>query len=197
MRDIIKLVVVLTLICGISAGSLTLVRESLEEQIEKQNDLNIRGPALERLFNQPADKLLDHKVTLQVEDYAYPVFYIKSDDKITGLAIEAPGAGGYGGDIMVMIGLDMTSNRMVGIEIIQHNETPGVGSQVEKATFRKQWINLSIDEPVTLTSQGGKIDAISGATYSTKAVVNGTNKIIDLIKSHKDEIMASIEARQG
>jgi len=197
MRDIVKLVVVLSLICGISAGSLTLVRESLAERIEKQNDLNIRGPALERLFKQPADELLDHKVTLQIEDYTYPVFYIQSDDKVTGLAIEAPGTGGYGGDIVVMIGLDMTSNRMVGIEIIQHNETPGVGSQVEKAAFRKQWINLAIYEPVTLTSQGGKIDAISGATYSTKAVVAGTNKIIDLIKSHKDEIMASIEARQG
>jgi len=48
---------------------------------------------------------------------------------------------------------------------------------------------------VELTSQGGQIDAISGATYSSKAVVNGTNHIIDLIRRHRDDIMAVIKAK--
>ena len=195
MREMIRLVLVLVLICGISAAALTVARQTLGPRIEKQNDLFVRGPALERLFGKPAAELLDNKISLPVGDRLWPVFYLTDGDEITGLAIEVPGAGGYGGDIVVMIAIDLQKNQMMGLEIIQHNETPGVGSKVEKASFRGQWKGLSINEPVELTTQGGRIDAISGATYSSKAMVNGTNQIIDLMSRHKDEIIASIKAK--
>lgn len=195
MREMIRLVLVLVLICGISAAALTVARQTLGPRIEKQNDLFVRGPALERLFGKPAAELLDNKVSLPVGDRLWPVFYLADGDEITGLAIEVPGAGGYGGDIVVMIAIDLQKNQMMGLEIIQHNETPGLGSKVEKASFRGQWKGLSINEPVELTTRGGRIDAISGATYSSKAVVNGTNRIVDLMSRHKDEIMASIKAK--
>lgn len=195
MREVIRLVLVLVLICGISAAALTMARQTLGPRIEKQNDLFVRGPALERLFGRPAAELLDNKVSLPVGDHLYPVFYLTDEGEITGLAVEAPGAGGYGGDIVVMIAISLRENKMLGLEIIQHNETPGVGSRVEKASFRGQWKGLSVNEPVEMTTRGGQIDAISGATYSSKAVVNGTNQIIDLMSRHKDEIMASIEAK--
>jgi electron transport complex protein RnfG len=195
MREIIRLVLVLVLICGISAAALTMARQTLGPRIEKQNDLFVRGPALERLFGKPAAELLDNKVSLPIGDHLYPVFYLIDEGEIAGLAIEAPGAGGYGGDIVVMIAINLPENKMLGLEIIQHNETPGVGSRVEKASFRGQWKGLAINEPVEMTTRGGQIDAISGATYSSKAVVNGTNQIIDLMSRHKDEIIASIEAQ--
>jgi len=125
----------------------------------------------------------------------YSVFYTKSGDDVTGLAIEAPGAGGYAGDIILMVAVDLASDQMTGMEIIQHSETPGVGSRVEKVSFRNQWAGLSVSEPVKLRSQGGQIDAISGATYSSKAVVNGTNQIIELVSGHRDEIIAAIKSK--
>jgi electron transport complex protein RnfG len=196
MREVIRLVLVLVLICGISAGALTVARQTLGPRIETQNDLFVRGPALERLFDRPASELLDNKVSLPVGDHLYPVFYLIDEGEIAGLAVEAPGAGGYGGDIVVMIAVNLLENKMLGLEIIQHNETPGVGSQIEKPFFRNQFKGLLIDETVELTSRGGRIDAISGATYSSKAVVNGTNQVIDLMSRHKDEIMASIKAKR-
>ncbi|HUV29714.1 MAG TPA: FMN-binding protein [Acidobacteriota bacterium] len=197
MREVIRLVVVLTVICGVSAGALTLVRQSLGSRIEQQSDFYVRGPALERLFGQPSAELLDKKVSFTSDGRTYPVFYTRDGEQITGLAVEAPGPGGYGGDVVVMIGVDLRAGQMVGMEIIQHNETPGVGSQVERPAFRKQWSGLSVSEPVQLTAQGGKIDAISGATYSSKAVINGTNAIVELLGRHRDEIMASIRTKEG
>ncbi|MCD4761111.1 FMN-binding protein [bacterium] len=184
----------MVLICGISAAALSLARQSLGPLIEKQSDFYVRGPALERLFDKPASELLDNKINLTVADHTYPIFYLKRDNQISGLAIEAPGAGGYSGDIMIMIGMDLKTNKISGLEIIQHSETPGVGSKVENPGYRKQWRNLSFNEPVALTSQGGGIDAISGATYSSKAVLNGTNHIIELIANHRDEILSMIDA---
>ncbi len=193
MREIGRLVLVLTLICGISAAALTAARQSLGPRIERQNDLFVRGPALERLFDLPASELLGQKVNLALDDETIPVFYLEAEGEVAFLAIEAAGKGGYGGDIVVMIGVDLRSEEMIGIEIIQHNETPGVGSKVERESFRNQWQRIPANDPVALRTQGGRIDAISGATYSCKAMVAGTNRIVELLTNHRDEIIASIE----
>jgi electron transport complex protein RnfG len=194
MREISKLVLVLSLICGISAAALTVVRISLEERIDMQNDFYVRGPALEQLFQKPANDVLKNKIVFSKDDITYPIFYMTEGDLITGLAIEAPGRGGYAGDIIIIMGIDTEAEKIIGLEIIQHSETPGVGSKVEKVSFRKQWINLSINESVELRTYGGVIDAISGATYSSNAVVDGTNRVKNIINQHLDEIEALIQA---
>ena len=194
MREIIKLVFVLALICGISAAVLTVLRDNLASKIEEQNDFYVRGPALERLFDKPASELLGNKINMSDSNYSYPVFYLTDGGQIAGLAIEVPGRGGYAGDIVIMIGIDLQTDQILGLEIIQHSETPGVGSKVEKSSFRKQWKGLPVNKPVELTSRGGQIDAISGATYSSKAVVDGTNQIVDIVNRHRDEIVALIES---
>ncbi len=194
MREISKLVLVLSLICGISAAALTIVRVSLEERIDMQNDFYVRGPALEQLFQKPANDVLKNKIAFAIDDITYPIFYMTDGDMITGLAIEAPGRGGYAGDIIIMMGIDTEAEKIIGLEIIQHSETPGVGSKVEKVSFRKQWCNLGISESFELRTHGGIIDAISGATYSSNAVVDGTNRVKSIINDHLDEIESLIQA---
>jgi electron transport complex protein RnfG len=195
MREISKLVLVLSLICGISAAALTVVRISLEERIEMQNDFYVRGPALEQLFKKPANDVLKDKIAFAIDGITYPIFYITEGSTITGLAIEAPGKGGYAGDIIIMIGIDTDAEKIIGLEIIQHSETPGVGSKVEKNSFRKQWRNIGINESVELRTHGGIIDAISGATYSSNAVVDGTNRVKSIINEHMNEIESLIQAQ--
>ena len=194
MREISKLVLVLSLICGISAAALTVVRISLEERIDIQNDSYVRGPALEQLFQKPANDVLKNKILFAIDDITYPIFYMTDGNTISGLAIEAPGKGGYAGDIIIMMGIDIEAGKIIGLEIIQHSETPGVGSKVKKASFRKQWINLRVNESVELRTHGGIIDAISGATYSSNAIVNGTNRIKSIINDHLGEIETLIQA---
>lgn len=195
MREISKLILVLSLICGISAAALTVVRVSLEDRIDMQNDFYVRGPALEQLFEKPANDILKNKIMLSIDNETYPVFYTTEKNKIRGLAIEAPGRGGYGGNIMIMIGIDAIKDKIIGMEIIQHSETPGVGSKIEKDSFRKQWNNLIIKESIDLRTNGGTIDAISGATYSSKAVVDGTIRIQNIVNEHFDEIESLINEK--
>ncbi|MEJ2537743.1 MAG: FMN-binding protein, partial [Calditrichia bacterium] len=82
-----------------------------------------------------------------------------------------------------------------GMEIIQHSETPGVGAQVEKENFRSQWINLPLTKNIALRQDNGKIQGITGATYSSRAVVDGTNRILKLVTQHRDEIIHEIQAK--
>lgn len=192
MREILQLVLILGAICSFSAGALTFARTSLADRIEMQEDFYVRGPALERLFDQPAETLLSEKLQVPVGDQTYSVFYLRDSGQVTGLAIEAAGHGGYGGDIVIMIGLDPRNDRVLGVEIVSHSETPGVGAKVEQDGFRRQWSGLTLDQPVALTGDGGRLDAITGATYSSQAMVEGTNQVVRLLQDHREEILALI-----
>lgn len=192
MREIGRMVLVLGVIGVVSASTLAYVRASLAPRIEQQSDLYVRGPALERLFGRPAGELLANKVVLDIGEAAYPIFYTRESGEIVGLAVEAPGHGGYGGDVVMMIAVDLRTGKMTGTEIIMHSETPGIGSQVEKPSFRKQWQGLGVTETVALRADGGRVDAISGATFSSRAMIDGTNQVIQLVRDHQADIMARI-----
>lgn len=195
LREISRLVLVLGTICSLSAAALAYVRTSLADRIEMQEDFYVRGPALERLFERPAQELLAEKLNLPVGEETYPVFYLLEAGEVTGLAVEAAGKGGYGGNIVIMIGLDPRYDRVLGVEIVSHSETPGLGAKVELQSFRQQWTGLTLDRPVALTGDGGRIDAISGATYSSEAMVNGTNQVVLLLRDYRDEILTLITQR--
>lgn len=192
MSDIIRMVVVLSLIAGVSSAALTAANIKLGPQIDKQTDLYVRGPALERLFEQPAEEVLGNKVVIKAAEQNIPVFFTTVDDKVATLAIEAIGKGGYGGDLKIMVGIDLDAALITGMEVVSHSETPGLGARISEVSFRKQWQGLPTDGPIALTSTGGTIDSISGASTTSGAAVRGTNDALDFVRDYKEEILKSI-----
>ncbi len=195
MNEIIRMVVILSLIAGFSAAALTAANIQLGPRVEAQTDLYVRGPGLERLFNKPAKEVLGNKVVVNVEGVAVPVFYTVEDKGVSALAIEAIGKGGFGGDLKLMVGIDLINERQTGIEVVSHSETPGLGARIVEIAFRRQWQGLPIDTPVALSADGGTIDAISGASTTSRAAVNGTNDALDFVRENKAEILKLISAR--
>lgn len=192
MSEILRMVIVLSLITGVCSAALTSANVLLSPYMDKQTDLHVRGPALERLFGKPAEELLENKVTVRTEGVDVPVFFTRDGEMISTLAIEAVGKGGYGGDLKILVGIDLQNNTQIGMEVVSHSETPGLGARIEEPGFRSQWIGLPLDKPATLAANGGTIDAISGATNTSRAAVNGTNEIITFIRDHKDEVLRLI-----
>ena len=195
MSEIVRMVVVLSLIAGCCSAVLTFANHQLEPQIEKQTDYYVRGPALERLFGKPAEEVLNNKVVLRVNEEDIPVFFSKENGEVSVLAVEATGRGGFGGDLKLMVGIDLNGGRQTGLEVVSHSETPGLGARIEEPSFRVQWRDLPIDSQVSLSADGGDIDAISGATTTSRAAVRGTNEVLILLQEHKDEILTSISKK--
>jgi electron transport complex protein RnfG len=77
---------------------------------------------------------------------------------------------GYGGDIDILIGLE-DETTIKGITIISQSETPGLGSRIAESSFASKFAGLNIGD-VALKQDGGQIDAITGATISSGAVVD-------------------------
>ena len=197
MNESLRPTLVLTTICVVCGGLLAGTQSQLGERVERQVDLFVRGPALERLFELPAEEVLSRKAVVSIEGSLYPVFYQVEGDDVTRLAIEAVGTGGHGGDIVMLFGMDLRDDTFLGMEVVSHSETPGLGSLIIEPSFRSQWEGLSTMQPVALTADGGSIDALTGATITSRAAVNGTNHAVDLMVSHGSDIMDSIAAERS
>ena len=94
-----------------------------------------------------------------------------------GYAVEVTPSTGFDGDIAMMVGIDPQGN-VLGISIISHTETAGLGAVAAATTsageaFRGQFVGGS--GSVAVSKDGGQIDAITGATITSRAVCDGVN----------------------
>lgn len=189
------MVVVLSVIAGVCSAALTSANYLLGPMVDKQTDFYVRGPALERLFGQPAEEVLGNKIVVGTEAGDVPVFYTRKGDEVSTLAVEAIGKGGFGGDLLIMVGVDLVNGQMTGMEAVSHSETPGLGARIEEAGFRSQWQGLPIDKPIAITADGGAIDSISGASTTSRAAVRGTNLVLDFVRDNRSDILKMIAER--
>ena len=105
-------------------------------------------------------------------------------DPAVGYAVEvAPN--GFGGAITMMVGVS-SEGKVLGISIISHAETPGLGAVAAAGTdkgvaFREQFKGLI--SGITIGDGENQIAAISGATISSKAVADGVNAALECVKN--------------
>lgn len=159
MRENLRRVMVLTSIVLISSVALSLINEITAPEIAKQRAIK-REEMLQSIFPSVTE------YTHNEENDLYEVY---SNGQRIGYAFETKGKG-YGGDIEILVGIN-ENKTIEGIRIIKHTETPGYGAGIIEGWFTDQFSNKSIDD-IRLKKDGGEIDAITGATISSKGVVN-------------------------
>ena len=94
---------------------------------------------------------------------------------------------GFGGDIGIMVGFDVTNDKLLGISVTTMKETPGLGTMIAETKFTKQFPGKGLD--IKLTSQGGNIDALSGATVSSTGAVQAVGKATKSYSALKAELL--------
>ncbi|MFO7928078.1 MAG: RnfABCDGE type electron transport complex subunit G [Candidatus Humimicrobiaceae bacterium] len=120
-----------------------------------------------------------------MDDYEYTdeIYKVLEGEEIIGYAFMAKGKG-YGGEITIMVGLDKDL-QIKDVTIMSHTETPGLGSRVTENSFTSQFEGLTAED-IALAKNDGKIDAVSGATISSEAVVSAVREEMkEKIKSIK------------
>lgn len=105
-------------------------------------------------------------------------FYaVRQGETLLGYCVQVVTAG-FGGDMTLMVGF-RADQTLVGVQILSHAETPGLGARVSDASYLGQYAGKS----GTLTL-GENVDAISGATISSRAVLAGVKEAQEILKSH-------------
>ncbi len=108
---------------------------------------------------------------------------LDSQGKLTGYAIMITGPGLWG-EIEAVIGFTKNLERLTGIDFIKQNETPGLGARISEAWFKEQFRDKK--GPFKLVPEGtakgeGEIDAITGASITSNAVLDMVNNAVKQI----------------
>ena len=193
-REIVRMVLVLTIVTGIWGGLLSLVKIATEDQIQYQRIKNIKAPALKRALTVEYDNdpIKDRKtIVIGTDKKGKPIeraiFPAKQNGQIVAVGLEAYGVG-YDGNIGVMLTILVEDETLGSIAVTTHTETPGVGTKAfNNANFMNQFKNKPLS--TNLSPGGGNVDAVTSATYTSNGVARAVQKGIELYKKHKDEIL--------
>ena len=183
-KDILIPTVALVLICGISTGLLAGTNEMTKEpiaqaEIQSQND---------SIMLVSADTAADFKTVETSDDSAQCFEVYDSSGTLLSYAV-ATSSKGYGGTIKVMTGIDAETGDVIGVNVYDNStETPGLGAKTSEDDFSGQFGGSQSDTGFTVSKDADKnpdktsVDAVTGATISSRAVVKAVNQAIDVFK---------------
>lgn len=179
----------ITLIAGLILG---FVYELTKEPIRIQEEKAVQE-ACQAVFEEAGELTFEEEVyvpdealqaELAVDGVQIGTIYkaLSLEGDLQGYVVESTTKEGYGGDIVLYVGVT-TDGTVSGVSILDISETPGLGMNAE-AVLVPQFKGVQT-ESFTYTKTGStaedEIDAISGATITTKAVVNAVNGAVRVV----------------
>ena len=164
MRDLIKMVVVLTVICGASGLVLSYANKITKAPRQYQLLKYVQEPSIKAVLGSYDNDPIKERIVIKTgkDEKGRPleknIFPANPDGKIMGLSI------------------------------MTHTETPGLGARIVEPAFTDKFKGLSLSPDLNLTAKGGKIDGVSGATHSSEGVVEAVRKALELFPEVKKEV---------
>jgi electron transport complex protein RnfG len=185
------LVLVLALIFGAILAAIQvklspiIAANKMNETLEKIPELVWGDAAARHMAAKSGDtQITPGTIEVQKNGTAsfYSLFQVTSKGEPAGWVVKTTGQG-YADRIELLMGFNPEVTAITGLFILEQKETPGLGAKIVLPHWQKQFIGKETDPPLTVvkngvsTSQG--IDAITGATISSRSVVGMVNRTMD------------------
>ena len=170
---LINMLLSLTLIALVASLALALVNNVTKGPIEKVNKEKI-AKAVAKVLPQYDNYTVDTVMvkTNKGEEPMTRYTAVDAEGNLVGKAMESWDDNGFGGRLSAMVGFDAEGN-ISGYEILASSETPGLGAKAD-LWFQKDGkgnvigMNPSSNN-ITVSKDGGDVDAITGSTITSKA----------------------------
>lgn len=192
-NDILKPVVVLLAICIVIPLALAVTDSVTRDKIAELEIKNSMA-AMQSLIKA------DEYVETEVEGKDSFVYHKAVKDGNSIGYIFSTKAKGYGGEVSVMTAID-TNGVVLSVAILDvSNETPGLGQNAAKESFYSQFTGKK--EGIILLKNGAnaannEIDAVTGATITSRAVTNAVNEALEQFKTVFSEVDQAIEGTES
>lgn len=195
--NILNMALMLTLIAVVAAGLLAWVNNVTSGPIEEINNLAIENGIKSVILG---DRDIQFTVEAPVEKDGF-VFHGVNDmnGNLIGTAVESTDRNGFGGALKVMVGFN-PEGVILGYTVLEHSETPGLGAQADdwfrqssaEAEEQSGVVDVLLgapgkpgnhniigmnpgDDMMTVSKDGGEVDAITASTITSRAFLRAVN----------------------
>ena len=170
------MLLVLTGVTAISVALLAYVNELTKEPIAQANAKTLSDAVSAVVPGFDNDPIAEKK-TQEVNGVQYAVYPATKEGKFIGAAVEATSMG-FGGELKVLVGFD-AEGKIIDYSLLSHVETPGLGSKAADWFKKGNKGDITGMNPgeasLTVSKDGGKVDAITASTITSRAFLNAVN----------------------
>jgi len=193
MREMIKMIIILTILSTFSGTLLAALYNKTKDKIEYQQLKFVKGPAVREIIKGSSNDPIIDRFKIKDGDTEKSFFIGVFDGEADSVVFETFGTG-YQGKVGLMVGVNIKDDKIVGVGVTTHTETPGVGSLAKTdPTFVSQFKGLPIDQEFKVKADGGKIDAMSGATFTSRGVSAAATEASKMYQRLKLQIIESLK----
>lgn len=177
-----NMIISLTLISLIASAGLGVVYELTKEPIA-QAYLKNRIDAIKQVVPEFDNNPYGEKFRIPTgEGDSLDVYPAKMNDNIVGYAVSTYTKIGFSGDIFIMAGFN-TNGSIYDIAVLEHSETPGLGTKINEPRFKDQFKGIHPAEVnIKVRNDGGQIDAITAATISSRAFSDAVQRAYNALE---------------
>ena len=155
------------------AGALLGAVHAVTEEPIAQAAAKARIEAMESIL--PA---FDNNIVSTVENIdGLDVYTAENGGEMVGKAVETYSDAGFGGRISLLVGF-AADGTLTGYSVLSHAETPGLGAKMGE-WFSAEGTSHNVigtGAPIAVKADGGEIDAITGATITSRAFAEAVNR---------------------
>lgn len=181
---LLNMFIALFVICVVSGGVLGLVYNATKDPIAAAEAAK-KTEAIKNVLPE-FNELKETMVKSAMEDAEIP-FYLAYDanNNFIGAAVETFTNKGFSGNISLMVGI-LANGTINNISVLQHAETPGLGSKMSESSFKDQFNNKNTTSfNFNVKKDGGDVDAITAATISSRAFCDAVNRALSTFENNK------------
>ncbi len=186
-KEIVKPTLTLVIICAVTTALLACTNELTKEPIAA-NEAESKS---ESMYSVVPSTVTDFEEVDIGDSYSTAECYAALDENgdTTAYAI-ATQTTGYGGTIKVMTGIDAQSGEVLSVNVYDNSdETPGLGGNTSNEEFTAQFAGAYSGSGFAVSKDADKypdntaVDAVTGATISSRAVVTAVNEAVEIYES--------------
>ncbi len=176
---------VITLAAGFSLGYVNDITLEPKAKAKLAKKVNALKTVLPEFDNDAVSEVLVVK-SESVKDSIeiYPAF---QNGEFVGAAVTGFSEKGYSGLVKIMVGFT-PDGRIYNISVLEQKETPGLGTKMKGEKFLRQFRDKDPSRyDLKVEKDGGEVDALTGATITTRAFTEATQLAYDVFMENKEQ----------
>ena len=181
-----NMVLVLTGVAVVMGGILAYVNHLTEGPIAEQKKLTLAQGIKTVMVsdNVVVADPIEVKQNVDGKELTYIIYQVQNTEgQDLGAAVESTTMG-FGGDLKVLVGFN-PDGQILGYTLLEHAETPGLGAKADQWFQKGQKgdiIGKDPKEPLTVSKDGGQVDAITASTITSRAFLKAVNQAYNAYK---------------